>query len=92
MGDLIVTCTSTLSRNHTVGFRVGRGEPVGDILASTEQVAEGVETTRSIRQLARNSGVEVPIVSEVHAVLFEEKAPRRAVEDLMARESKDERA
>lgn len=90
MGDLIVTCTSSHSRNHTVGFRVGRGEPIRQILALTEKVAEGVETTRSIHTLSANLQVEVPITREVYAVLFQDKPPRQAVEDLMSRESKAE--
>jgi len=90
-GDLIVTCTSSHSRNYTVGFRIARGEGLEDIGRSTETVAEGVETTRSIHELARNLGVTLPITAQVHAVLFEGKSPREAVEDLMCREVKEER-
>lgn len=90
VGDLIATCTSTHSRNHTVGYRVGRGESLDDILRSTEKVAEGVETTRSVQNLAARLGVEAPITAQVHAVLFDGKPARRAVEDLMSRETKEE--
>jgi len=90
VGDLIVTCTSTHSRNHTVGYRVGRGESLQDILRSTEKVAEGVETTRSVHELAGGLGVEVPITNEVHEVLFRSKPPRQAVEALMSRQLKEE--
>lgn len=90
-GDLIVTCTSSQSRNYTVGFRIARGEGLEDIRRSTETVAEGVETTRSIHELARTLDVTLPITAEVHAVLFEGKSPRKAVEDLMCREVKEER-
>lgn len=90
VGDLIATSTSSHSRNHTVGFRIGRGESLSEILQSTEKVAEGVETTRSIVDVAARLDVEVPIAREVHAVLFEGKPPRSAVEDLMSRETRDE--
>jgi glycerol-3-phosphate dehydrogenase (NAD(P)+) len=90
IGDLIVTCTSAHSRNHSVGYRIGRGETLELILRSTEKVPEGVETTRSLVELARRTGVEMPITMEVHAVLFEEKPPREAVQSLMARSRKDE--
>lgn len=90
VGDLIATCTSVHSRNHAVGFRIGRGEKLEDILRSTEKVAEGVETTRSIHELSRKLAMDAPITSEVHAVLFEGKPAREAVEALMAREVREE--
>lgn len=90
IGDLVVTCTSEHSRNRSVGLRLGRGESLGDILRSTEMVAEGVETTRSLHQLAAKLRVELPITREVYAVLFEGKDARQAVADLMGREPKDE--
>lgn len=91
LGDLVVTCTSRLSRNRGVGERLGRGEPLEKILAGMEQVAEGVWTCGVARALARERNVEVPITEEVYAVIHEGKDPRRAVEDLMAREPKPER-
>ncbi len=90
IGDLIVTCTSTHSRNHDVGYRIGRGETLELVLHSTEKVPEGVETTRSLRALAERLKVDMPITREVHAVLFEEKSPRKAVQSLMTRTAKDE--
>ena len=90
MGDLVATCSSKLSRNWTVGYRIGRGESLDAILASTEKVAEGIPTTRSLRQFGVDLGLELPITSEVHAVLFEQKEARGALVSLMARESKDE--
>jgi glycerol-3-phosphate dehydrogenase (NAD(P)+) len=90
IGDLIVTATSNHSRNHSVGLRIGRGETLEAILRSTEMVPEGVETTRSLLELSRRSGVDLPITREVHAVLFEGKPPREAAQSLMGRESKDE--
>jgi len=90
IGDLIATCTSLHSRNRTVGFRIGSGETLDLILRSTEKVPEGVETTRSLADLSRKVGVDLPISREVYAVLFEEKSPLAAVGSLMARSSKDE--
>lgn len=86
MGDLVLTCTGELSRNRTVGFEMGRGRKLGDVLASLGHVAEGVKTTKSAYDLARKMGVDMPITSEVHAVLYEDKPVTQAVRDLMARE------
>jgi glycerol-3-phosphate dehydrogenase (NAD(P)+) len=90
LGDLVLTCSSELSRNRTVGFRLGQGESLDEILASMKMVAEGVRTTKAARQLARAYGVEMPIVEEVHNILFEGKPPKRATADLMLREPKPE--
>ena len=90
IGDLIATCTSPHSRNHAVGLRLGRGEKLDAILGSMDAVVEGVETTRSIHQLAGSLGLELPITNEVHAVLFDGKDPRHAVESLMSRGAKEE--
>ena len=92
MGDLVVTCTSRLSRNHAVGERLGRGENIEQILKTMEQVAEGVWTCASARALARKCGVEVPITEEVYAVVHKGKDPRAAVRDLLGRDPKAERA
>ena len=91
MGDLVVTCTSRLSRNRGVGERLGRGERLPDILAGMQQVAEGVWTCGTARALAAERGVETPIVDEVHAILREGKNPRQAFMDLMSREPRPER-
>jgi glycerol-3-phosphate dehydrogenase (NAD(P)+) len=90
VGDLIVTAFSRHSRNRRFGERLGRGETAAQILASTQMVAEGVRTTRSVRQLAAQHNIEAPIAREVHAILYEDKAPARAVRDLMTREAKPE--
>ncbi len=90
LGDLVLTCSSELSRNRTVGFRLGRGETLKDILASMKMVAEGVLTTKAARVLAHTHRVEMPIVDEVHHILFEGKPPKRATADLMLREPKPE--
>jgi glycerol-3-phosphate dehydrogenase (NAD(P)+) len=90
LGDLVLTCTGDLSRNRTVGFRLGRGESLEAILGSTRQVAEGVRSTRSVRDLAARIGVEMPIVEQVYEMLYHGKSPEIVVEELMTRESKPE--
>lgn len=90
IGDLVLTCTSDLSRNHTVGVKIGRGEKISDILEGMSMVAEGVRTCRSVLFLARRLGVEMPIVEQVYALLYTEKSPRQVVVDLLTREAKPE--
>lgn len=90
VGDLVLTCTGPLSRNHTVGVRLGRGERLIDILKHTHAVAEGVRTSSATAGLARRYHVDMPIVQAVCAVLFEGKPPRQAVSELMERAAKDE--
>lgn len=90
MGDLVLTCTGDLSRNRTVGVRLGKGEPLQKILESMTAVAEGVSTAPAAVGLADKFGVEMPICREVHAILFEGRNPRDAVRDLMARPLKAE--
>ncbi|MFO0592726.1 MAG: NAD(P)H-dependent glycerol-3-phosphate dehydrogenase [Polyangiaceae bacterium] len=85
MGDLILTCTGDLSRNRTVGFELGKGRTLDDILATLGHVAEGVKTTKSAYDLSRKLGVEMPITQEVYRVLYENKSPRQAVTDIMQR-------
>jgi glycerol-3-phosphate dehydrogenase (NAD(P)+) len=91
IGDLIVTCTSHLSRNRNVGERLGRGESLAHILDGMAQVAEGVWNCTTARELARDAGIDVPITDEVHAVVHEGKDPRTAVQDLLARDPRPER-
>lgn len=90
MGDLILTCTGGLSRNRRVGVELGKGRSLAEILAGMRMVAEGVETTRAAYELAHETGVSMPIVAEVHAVLVDGRRPRDAVENLMTREPKPE--
>ncbi len=90
MGDLIVTCTSRWSRNRGVGERLGKGEKLQDIVASMRQVAEGIWNCPIARDLARELNVEVPIIDEVYAILYENKPPRDAVSALLMRELKPE--
>ncbi len=86
MGDLVLTCTGELSRNRTVGYEMGRGRSLSEVLASLGHVAEGVKTAKSAYDLSQKLGVSMPITTEVHAVLYEEKPVEQAVRDLMARE------
>ncbi|AGA27001.1 NAD(P)H-dependent glycerol-3-phosphate dehydrogenase [Singulisphaera acidiphila] len=90
VGDMVTTCYSPFGRNRSVGERIGRGERLEQILASMVNVAEGVPTTRSVHDLARQRGVEMPITDELYRVLFEGKSPHAAVTDLMIREPKVE--
>lgn len=91
MGDLILTCTGALSRNHTVGMELGRGRAIEEILAEMTMVAEGVNTARAARDLSRRAGVEMPIVEEMYSILYEGRSAREAVESLMLRAPKAER-
>jgi len=90
MGDLVLTCTGSLSRNRTVGFRIGQGESLEAILGGMKSVAEGVRTVQAVRELARRYGVEMPISEEIHALLWEGRNAREAVRNLMLRGPKPE--
>jgi glycerol-3-phosphate dehydrogenase (NAD(P)+) len=85
LGDLVLTCTGSLSRNRSVGVEVGRGTALEVVLAGKETVAEGVTTARSAHALALRENVEMPIVDAVHRVLFEGQPPRDAIGALMTR-------
>lgn len=91
VGDLATTCFSPHGRNRTCGERIGRGETLAEILASTVSVVEGVPTTRAIAALADRAGVDMPIVRAVRGVLFEDRTPDEAIRELMGREPKAER-
>ena len=90
LGDLVVTCFSPLSRNHTLGERLGRGEQLADILAASVAVAEGYPTARAAWRLARRHEVQTPIIEAVYAMLYEGKDLRQALSDLIGRSSKAE--
>lgn len=90
MGDLVLTCTAELSRNRTVGFEMGRGRKLDEVLAGLGHVAEGVRTAKSAHQLAQKLDVELPIINEVYRVLFEGKSPKQAVHDVLTRPLKKE--
>ena len=85
MGDLVLTCTGDLSRNRTVGFELGRGRKLAEILAGLGHVAEGVKTSKSAYDLGVRQQIEMPITSEVYQVLYQDKDPRQAVVDIMTR-------
>jgi len=91
IGDLVTTCLSKHSRNRHVGDLIGCGQKLAEILKGMSMVAEGVETTRSARELALKNDVEMPITFEVYKVLFENKPPQTAIGDLMGRDQKHEK-
>ncbi len=91
MGDLIVTCLSTHSRNRHVGFELGKGRKLKEILDEMKMIAEGINTAKSVHQLIAKTGVEMPISEQIFQVLFQGKDPRNAVEELMGRAPQKER-
>jgi glycerol-3-phosphate dehydrogenase (NAD(P)+) len=90
VGDMVLTCTGDLSRNRTVGLRIGRGEHLQEILESMKMVAEGVRNSLSVYALARRLGVEMPITEQIRLMLHEDKPARQVVGDLMSRQAKPE--
>ena len=90
IGDLVLTCTGSLSRNRSVGIEIGRGATLSEVLQGRDTVAEGVTTTESALALAAKHGVEMPIVQAVHRVLFERQPARWALVELMTRDLKGE--
>jgi glycerol-3-phosphate dehydrogenase (NAD(P)+) len=90
MGDLVLTCTGELSRNRQVGFRLGKGEHIDQILNGMAQVAEGVKTAQSAHQLAAREHVEMPLTDAVYSMLYEGVTARDAVSNILAREVKAE--
>ncbi len=90
VGDLVVTCTSQHSRNRALGEKIGRGQTLEQVLDEMEMVAEGVWTTRSVRDLARQQEIEMPITEAVYSVLFEGRDPGEMVKRLMTRSAKSE--
>jgi glycerol-3-phosphate dehydrogenase (NAD(P)+) len=92
MGDLVLTCTGSLSRNRSVGVALGKGKNIAEILAETRLVAEGVKTSRSARALAEKHGIEMPITLEMSRVLYENETAYGAIQRLMSRSLKAEAA
>jgi glycerol-3-phosphate dehydrogenase (NAD(P)+) len=90
MGDLLLTCTGELSRNHTVGKLLGQGRQLPEILGEMRMVAEGVKTAQSVHGLAQRLGVEMPITAEIYRILYEHASPQAALRRLMTRDLKDE--
>jgi len=90
IGDLVLTCTGKLSRNRYVGLQIGGGKTMAEVVARMKEVAEGVTTTLSAQQLAIKENVEMPICEQVYQVLYKDKDPKKALQDLMGRELKQE--
>lgn len=90
MGDLVLTCTGSLSRNRTVGYRLGQGESLEEILGDMKAVAEGVKTASAVRMLALRHDVEMPIAEQVCAIVDEGRSPAEALRTLMMRDPKPE--
>ena len=90
LGDLVLTCTGSLSRNRHVGIELGKGRPLKEILAGMRMVAEGVGTTAALMALSREAGIELPIKEQVNAILNQGKSPREAIRDIMERPLKRE--
>lgn len=91
MGDLVLTCTASLSRNQRVGKGLGQGKKLSQVLEELGQVAEGVYTAKSARELAIREGVEMPIVEQMYQMLYEDKAVEAVLRDLFSRERRAER-
>lgn len=90
VGDMVLTCTGDLSRNRTVGMRIGKGESLAEILASMKMVAEGVHNSKTVCALAERAGVEMPIAEQIRLLLHADKPARQVVGDLMSRQAKPE--
>ncbi len=90
MGDLVLTCTASLSRNYTFGQKLAAGLTAAQISATSRTIAEGVATSKSVVELSKKHGVEMPIARQVYNVIFDGKSPVKAVEDLMGRSLKHE--
>lgn len=90
VGDLLLTCTGDLSRNYTVGKQIGEGKKIDAIISEMRMVAEGVKTTKSVYNLSKKLGIDLPICNEVYSVLFEDLSVEKTVEHLMNRSLKHE--
>jgi glycerol-3-phosphate dehydrogenase (NAD(P)+) len=90
LGDLVLTCTGSLSRNRFVGFELGKGRALVEILADMREVAEGVRTSKAVKQLSDNLGIEMPVTNQVYSVLYEGRTAAEAARELMSRPLRDE--
>lgn len=90
IGDLIATCSSPVSRNRTAGEKIGQGLPLNEVVQSSHGVIEGIDSTRSVLELAEQNHVEMPITRAIYSVLFEHRDPRSAIDELMTRQLKAE--
>ena len=91
MGDLVLTCFGNLSRNRKVGYELGRGRKLKDIVGEMREVAEGIKTAKAAHELAGRLGIEMPITTGVYQMLYEGKSPRELEVELMERPLKSER-
>ena len=92
MGDLLLTCTGALSRNRSVGVALGKGKPLDVVLAETRLIAEGVKTSKSVKELSERHQIDMPITTEMYRVMYENDSPRIAIQRLMSRALKAEAA
>lgn len=92
MGDLVATCSSPLSRNHTFGTNLGRGMTLRETIAVTRQTAEGVKSCQSVRELARRHRVEMPLTETVVGIVHDGTPPKVALKELMSRSAKSEQS
>jgi glycerol-3-phosphate dehydrogenase (NAD(P)+) len=90
VGDLVLTCTGSLSRNYQVGFKIGQGMPLEQVLAEMKMVAEGVKNAESIYRLSQRESVEMPITEQVYLLIYAGKSPKMAIAGLMGRKLKTE--
>lgn len=90
MGDLVLTCTGELSRNRHIGVELGKGKSLDEITSEMKMIAEGITTTLSVHQLATREKVEMPICEKVYHVLYKNKNPKTALQELLSRKLKDE--
>jgi glycerol-3-phosphate dehydrogenase (NAD(P)+) len=90
LGDLVLTCTGSLSRNRFVGEELGKGRTLAAIVSDMNEVAEGINTARAVKKLADRASLEMPITNEVNAVLYDGKPARDAVTELMSRPLREE--
>jgi glycerol-3-phosphate dehydrogenase (NAD(P)+) len=90
IGDLIVTCTSTHSRNHNAGYLIGKGKTLKETMEEINQVVEGVNTAKAAKALADKHNVNMPIVEEICEVLFADKNAKEALNDVFTRDRKEE--
>ncbi len=90
IGDIITTCVSPYGRNYQLGRKIGEGISLKDILLQTSKVSEGIYTCKAIAENLDNTKIDLPIVSEVYKILYNDKKPLEGVKDLMSRELKSE--
>ncbi len=90
LGDLVLTCTGALSRNRHVGIELGKGKSLDSILADMSMIAEGVKTTKSVYNLSKRENIDMPILEQVYKILYNNQNPNKAVQDLLARDLKEE--